>query len=256
MPSPSARAIIRSQLMRLLAQAFAHPLPGFYQQLVGGEYQKWIAELTEPLFGNAHQVNSSGFNFSDHCFSDYEAQFIDLFQMGKHGQPVVPLNAGAYSELLGSERRPEYLLRYSNWYKYFGLEVGQNDETSELPDHLVCQLEFLSWLAHLQSESLDKPELENSYQRAQRDFIQRELMPLLDLLIPALSRESQRHSLSPLFSELGQLVKEVIERTFHEFNSVLGPRVQNIDVTVDESIQGGVEQHHPQHADNLVNIWD
>ena len=121
------------------------------------------------------------------------------------------------------------MLEYSRWYKHFGLKVRQDDQSNELPDHLVCQLEFLAWLANLESANTDKPTLESGYQRAQQDFIQRHLQPFLAIVIPALAREVERQETATFFAELTNLVGDVADRTCHEFNSVLGLAVKTID---------------------------
>ena len=90
-------------------------------------------------------------------------------------------NAANYKELLGSGSHPEFLLEYNGWNSLFALKTNEDDHANELPDHIVCQFEFLAWLAHLEADCADRPELQQGYQAAQRDFCQRHLLPLLEL---------------------------------------------------------------------------
>ena len=194
----SKTAKSRAQLFQMLSLGFLHPVKEFYRLIENGSYPLAVARAAQAALG---MDTIMGHAQTD--YQEFEANYIRLFQVGKGGRPIIYLNAGDYEELLGSGSRPEFLLEYSAWYRHFGLKTNEADQANELPDHLTCQLEFLTWLVHLEYSSADKPELQTGYQSAQRDFCQRHLCPMLDLLVTAMQRENQRN---PVPSFLFKLV--------------------------------------------------
>lgn len=236
MPSPSERARARSQLYQLLALGFSHPESEFLGTRLNGNYQSLIADVTEILFGEAIIISLNTLPFHE-----FEAQYIDLYQVGNNGRPAVCLHAGDYEQVLDGQSRPEYLLDYTRWYKHFGLKVRQDEQTNELSDHIVCQFEFLSWLANLQSTATEKPELEYGYLRAQRDFIERHTNTFFQYFVPLLSLETKKRNTLPLFYELGALAGTTIERTMHELNSILGPSVQKFNASEHTTVESNSE---------------
>lgn len=227
MPSPPDRARAQSRLFQLLAFGFSHPKVGNAQLMLGDSYPALLREVTETLYGEAVDIN-----VVDIKFDDFENQYIDLFLVGNAGRPAVCLHAGDYDAVLDGRARPELLLEYSNWYKHFGLKVKQDDEANELPDHIVCQLEFLAWLAHLQAEALLRSGPESGYLLAQRDFIQRQMMPFFKEFISSLVRETKKRNSISFFCKLGKLTVLTLERYIHECNSILGISGNNMEPPV------------------------
>lgn len=78
------------------------------------------------------------------------------------------LREGSYADVDQSALFEE-LMRF---YAFFGLG---REERAEMPDHLSVELEFMHFLAHLESRSADEPQALGSLARAQRDFLQRHL---------------------------------------------------------------------------------
>ena len=172
MESTSARA----QCFQLFAIGFAHPVAELLPHLSGGEYQSALAATSAAAVGQG--LASAYCNDS---FTDFEAEYIRLFQVGRRGRPTVSLNGADYDHLLEGAGRPEFLLGYAQWYSHFGLKIAEED-ANELPDHLVCQLEFLSWLAHLEQRAHGDVKQVSAYQRAQRDFLARHLCRMAEAL--------------------------------------------------------------------------
>jgi DMSO reductase family type II enzyme chaperone len=202
MTIPTHNAQARSQFFQLLALGFAHPIPELHALLSNGGYARTLAQAAHDGFGIDIKLASQ-----DLEFSDFEAQYIDLFQIGRRGKPRVHLNAGEYDELSGKHSRPEFLLLYTGWYKHFGLQTAEQTDTNELPDHIVCQLEFLAWLAHLENTAVDNDKLRQGYQCAQLDFCKRQLQPLLELLVSSLQKQEVRS----LYLELSAMTLESTE---------------------------------------------
>lgn len=239
MTAPNERARHRANLFTLLSHGFSHPGDAFHERLVAGEYQTAVSQEHEKVFGKPFSLPSV------RCSSaDYEARYIDLFNVGRKGSPIVALHAGDYSELLDGQPRPAFMLEYNQWYRHFGLKVRQNDPTLDLPDHLVCQLQFLAWLSHLESESAVNSGAAMSYQCAQTDFIHRQLEGLAKCVEDGLASACSSHSADPFFAAIGVLAQEVIVRTAHEFASISG-----------SPVDAGVATRESKLVNSAVDLW-
>ena len=191
----------RASSFQLLALGFSHPAAELYPHFRSGELSRALQVQTGAATGDpvpACLVSDS--------FEDFEAAYIQLFQVGRRGRPQVSLNAADYDELLQGGDRPQFLLRYSGWYRHFGLKTAE-DGDNLLPDHLVCQLEFLAWLAQLEYRAEAGSDLQLGYRRAQADFLQRELLPWLPLLLAALEEQASASTTGEFFLTLAQVLE-------------------------------------------------
>ena len=220
----SDTAQFRAQLFQLLALGFVHPVEEFHRLLDNGSYTQALARAAHAAAGVDTVMGHTPVTYED-----FEADYINLFQVGKGGQPMVHLGAGDYPELLGSGSRPEFLLEYSGWYRHFGLKTNQDDTANELPDNLVCQLEFIAWLAHLEQSSADVPELQLGYQCAQRDFCQRHLHPMLELLVTALQKENRRKPIQPFFLKLALVSLEAVSQIMDRLVAIVGEETRQTE---------------------------
>ncbi len=180
----SSTPLARARFFQLAALGFAHPRAEWHAELQSGELGRLLQASALAGFSEALPLIQT-----DLQFPEQEAAYIDLFQVGRRGRPRVHLNAGEYGELCGEHSRPELLLRYSSWYRHFGLAAALEGEHTELPDHLVCQLEFLCWLCQLEAGSKDSACIDG-YRQAQADFIEQQLLPLLTLLTEAIEQQA------------------------------------------------------------------
>lgn len=234
---PPDTAIHSSRLYQLLALGFAHPVEEFHQLLAEGSYGQALG-ATASVAGIEVQALAS----PPLSFADLEAGYIALFQVGRRGKPVVPLNAGEYATLNKDEAsRPEFLLRYSDWYRHFGLRTDQEEEANELPDHLVCQLEFLAWLGHLEAGVADDNETRQGYRRAQRDFMQRHLQPFLQLLAQKLQGQ-QGNPAEDFYQSLATLALVITDA-----------RLQGLEAATDRS--NDQTEHDDSDQIDAVNLW-
>ncbi len=217
MAAPKERARHRSSLLTLISRGFSHPNEASHQHLLDGTYQAAVSQAHEGIFGqnfSLPEVTSS--------FADYEALYIELFHIGKNGAPMVGLHAGDYSDLLDGQPRPEFMLDHNRWYRHFGLKVSQDDPSLDLPDHLVCQLQFLAWLSHLEAEIAPGRNSVAGYRHAQRDFIQRHVKPFVARVADGLANARPKLSHEPLFAALGALTHALITHTSNQLTSTLG----------------------------------
>jgi DMSO reductase family type II enzyme chaperone len=206
----------RSQLFQLLALGFTHPVAAFHRVLTDGSYSRALVTAAAGADCSGHFAHQEMREFTD-----FEADYIHLFQMGKGGKPIVPLNAGDHDEIAQGQGRPEFLLEYSGWYRHFGLKVNADDNANELPDHLACQLEFMAWLAHLEESAGDKQELMQGYQRAQRDFLERHMQPFLEVLTSQLRKRSEQPRCNPFYLLLAAYTLEINDSVLAQLNAAL-----------------------------------
>lgn len=104
-------------------------------------------------------------------------QYSALFEVGSHGAPL-PVREELTASAGGGSK--EEVVRF---YDLFGYELAP--AYAWAPDHLAPMLEFLGWLAGLESGATDDEE-RGSLRRAQRDFIDRHLwhwLPALALAV-------------------------------------------------------------------------
>lgn len=207
----------RSRLFQLIALGFAHPVPELHQILSDGSYIK-------ALKSNAVKATAcfTALPYAQCSFTDFEVDYIHLFQMGRGGKPIIALTAGDHKELNKEQGRPEFLLQYTAWYKHFGLKMDENEGANELPDHLVCQLEFMSWLSHLEDTAEDDGALQRGYRSAQRDFLRRHLQPFLELLVTELQCAADRPRSNPIHLALAALALEMSDTLLQQLDAVLG----------------------------------
>ena len=210
-------ASARSQLFQLVALGFTHPVAAFHRVLADASYCQALVNAA----GVAHCAGHFEWDRETGDFSDFEAAYIYLFQMGKGGKPLVPLNAGDHEEMAQGQGRPEFLLEYSGWYQHFGLKTNQQDDANELPDHLACQLEFMAWLAHLEAGADDATGLQQGYQRAQRDFLRRHLQPFLETLVVALQQRAEQPRCNPFYLSLAASTLQAIDAMLEQLDAVL-----------------------------------
>lgn len=109
-----------------------------------------------------HRVLTSITADTPESLEDLQALYIRLFEAGLP-HPQCPLLESHY---VRSRPAPEVVLENKLFYRHLGLEP----HARAAPDHLLTQLEFLSWLEHC--EATGNPDVE-SIRRARRDFLQR-----------------------------------------------------------------------------------
>ncbi len=97
---------------------------------------------------------------------DLQTLYMRLFEAGLP-HPQCPLLECHY---VANRPAGEVVLENKLFYQHFGLQV----DTQAAPDHLLTQLEFLSWIEHCLAAGNPDPE---SLQRARKDFVARHLAP-------------------------------------------------------------------------------
>lgn len=100
------------------------------------------------------------------ALEDLQTLYMRLFEAGLP-HPQCPLLESHY---VNNRPAGDVVLENKLFYKHFGLQV----DPQAAPDHLLTQLEFLSWIEHcLAAGNPDRESLE----RAREDFVARHLAP-------------------------------------------------------------------------------
>jgi DMSO reductase family type II enzyme chaperone len=163
------RAAGRSAMYSLLARAFIVPDEEFHSQLCRGALAGSVSEIGAMLPYPLPELITSD------CppFMELQSEFIAFFEVGEKSPPC-PLYEGAFRKDSGRKAVMEDLLRF---YHHFDLKMS--DKVRELPDLLSAELEFMHYLAFLETglceSSEDAGESRLDLVRAQRDFLSRHL---------------------------------------------------------------------------------
>jgi DMSO reductase family type II enzyme chaperone len=205
-PAPSER----SALYGLLALAFRHPTGEAFAAFRDGSF---AAELQERMAGLAHLSpllaaqaewpQTLACTLAELDLREFEARFVQTFDAGAPTPPCPP-----YERFHRDGDQTSVLLEVSEFYQYFGLEMGQPDGPRELPDHLCAELEFLHFLTFKegQAEAQDAFMLLQGYRLAQRDFLERHLASWVPRLAVALEQRSPL----PFYAWLGRITAGLV----------------------------------------------
>ncbi|MEM7425899.1 MAG: molecular chaperone TorD family protein [Pseudomonadota bacterium] len=129
---------------------------------------------------------------------DANTEFLEAFEPSV-SKSACSLYASAHS---GREQMALYeeLIR---WYDHFGL---QRKARAELPDHVSVLLEFLHFLAHREHVCFEAGEDVSSLLKAQREFLEKYLLPLSASIAGATLNAPERYRV--LASELNSFVQQ------------------------------------------------
>ena len=212
------RADAKGAIYRLAAAAFGHPVPEFQRALEDGSFHAAFDAAWQQITGRPWPRAAA-------CddFTALEAGYIDTFVHGRQGKPRVPLLAGEYEHLLGGKSRPAFMLNVRAFYRHFGLQAAAADEgRAEEPDHLIDMLEFMTVLSHLEARALEGRRDPSSVRRAQRDFLQRHLLPLIDAIGRSLAAEPEL-SLDATLLRLAEDLPQWARLQLAELEARVGP---------------------------------
>lgn len=212
------RADATGAIYRLAAAAFGHPLPELQQALSDGSFHTAFNTAWRQITGREWPRCPASIDFAA-----LESGYIDAFVHGRSGKPRVALLAGEYEHLLGGQARPVFMLNVQAFYRHFGLHAATGDEgRSDEPDHLVVMLEFMAVLNHLEARALAAHSDPSAYRRAQRDFLHRHLVPLLDAMQRGLAAE-KRLALDATLVRLVEDLPEWARQQLVELEARVGP---------------------------------
>lgn len=145
-----------------LASGFDFPRREFWTAVEGRALRDLVVADDEQGDGEAEFASV----FPILSIDDREREYIDLFELGR----LHPYE-GTLVPSAGRDGVLEELLRF---YHFFDLKLhGHNRDH---PDHIVTELEFMSYLAGLEASAVAQGRDLVSLQRAQRDFLARHVL--------------------------------------------------------------------------------
>jgi len=182
----------RSDFYRLLATAFAFPSEELTRAVAAGEVRGALDEAAAGLpYTLDYGRSVPGLSEAGPEDDALEVDYIRLFDVGPGSGPPCPLYTGNWT---GDRLRAmEECLRF---YEHFGL--GLPDPRPDLPDHLCIALEFLHYLSFRQVEAQKDGETGDDYIRAQRDFLDRQVLSWF----PRMASKLTGHSPQPFYDAL------------------------------------------------------
>ena len=133
---------------------------------------------------------------------DLRALYITLFEAGLP-HPRCPLLESHY---VTARPATAVVLENKLFYKHFGLNV----ESRAAPDHLLTQLEFLSWLEHCAAGNPDHASIES----AKSDFIERHLAHWIPRAT-RLARAAGGGCYCEVFEALSQTLTKEVSHAIH-----------------------------------------
>lgn len=199
--------VARSQAYIFLGRTFAFPTQAFFDDVTGGRWQEqstgFLPQLPFPMppLGAGPPTVSR---------DDFQAEYNRLFEVGAMSGPPCPLFGGLYDR--DRMRVMEELIRF---YNYFGLGLTQG----QLPDHITVELEFMHYLTYKEAEAQQNGGGQESYQRAQKDFLDRHL----DKWVPVLRQKLAKCQPLPFFDGLVTWTADFLGRDRQYLKSVLSP---------------------------------
>lgn len=210
-------AAAHSRLYRLLADGFLYPDRDSFDEMKAGRLRDYIVETCrelpyalEPAFDG---LVASG------DYVDFQSEYIRLFEVGQ-GIPPCPLYSGIYRG--GRKAVMEEMARF---YSYFGLSIEHG--SGELPDHLTTELEFMHFLAFKELSALEQQKDPAPYQRAQADFLERQLMSWL----PALEQRLEGLEPPTFYAALAWLTSALARAHFAALDGTLD---RNVSISLEE----------------------
>lgn len=212
------RARAHVALYRLAAAALGHPVPELQQALADGHFHRAFNSAWYRITGREWPKSPASTDFGE-----LEAGYIDMFQHGQRGEPRVHLLAGDYDALRAGVTRPVFMLNVQAFYRHFDLQAATGDEgRHEEPDHVATMLEFMAILHHLEAQALERGSDPDASRRAQRDFLQRYLVPLTETICQEVT--DVRHG--RLDATLLRLIEDLphrLEQQLAELEARVGP---------------------------------
>ena len=186
-------AAARSRLYRLLADGFAYPDRTLFKALASGGFRDDVTKTCDVL---SHASDSIDGLVASGEYLEFQSEYLRLFEVSM-GAPPCPLYSGVYRG--GRKAVMEELTRF---YNFFGLSIEHG--AGELPDHITTELEFMHFLTFKELAALDAGSDATPYQRAQADFLERQLTSWL----PAFEKRIEGLEPPPFYCAIAWLTNE------------------------------------------------
>jgi DMSO reductase family type II enzyme chaperone len=197
--------IIRSNLYKSLSIGFHYPTPEIFRNFQNGEFLDELIYHISSISG-LNDLNLELSLIAEHekesmkrmTLFEFEIEFTRTFDAGT----PIPL-CSPYEGHYCQKPRSMVMLEVSEFYKFFGLHMNQEEGKREFPDYICAELEFLHFLTYKEEEALreGKEEKLNEYIQAQKDFLERHVVQW----IPEFCIKLQDSTSLPFYAWLAQI---------------------------------------------------
>lgn len=198
-------AIHRSLAYGLFSQLLEYPDEGLLEKLVDGELADQLHQSVCTFEPGEDESAFWHVDYSSVKLQDLRDEYSLLFDVGVMGSPPCPLMGSAYTEREKMKVMEEAL----RFYNYFGLILNQQQKA--MPDQLGTELEFLCFLTHSQAELLENQQSAESHRRAERDFLNRELLFWVQKMNEKMKKVKEAHFYKPLTLMLEAFMLSVVK---------------------------------------------
>lgn len=229
---PYAEPLMRSRLYKLLSLGYRYPDAESFEALQSGEY---MAAVWDCIYGVPHLeclaadqaglMNTMRGSLEGGTLLDLEVGFNQTFEVGAPEPPCPPYE-GLFRP---DESRTSLMMEIAEFYKHFGLQMNQEEERHELPDHLCSELEFLHFLTFKEAQAGKEnfAGLQQGYILAQKDFLERHPLKWLTKFAAKL----EECSTIPFYASLGRITAEFVSCDYVHVAKHLDNRATFQDLT-------------------------
>ncbi len=176
-------------LYRFCAQSMQYPDPEWFSEL----YLSSLYKLLDALDGVEEKAAlQAAFNRSNNILEDLQVEYTRLFINGVPHVAAPPYGS-VYLEKTLKGKYSEQILMY---YRSLGYKLRQD---ADLPDSIIHQLEFLSFLA------------EDNNREHEEEFLARFFLPWFSIFASIVKKEAQHPFYRTIISFIDFFTKEEIE---------------------------------------------
>jgi DMSO reductase family type II enzyme chaperone len=183
----------RSTMYNLLREPILFPTDEITTRLIDGDWLRQLSVCANSLDFELPDAEELQLHASA---AEYEVEFIALYEVGMGGAPC-PLHSGHYTR--DRMKTMEEVLRF---YKFF--DYHPDKSADRFPDHIDFEMEFMAHLAQRYQVALTGGGDVESPLRAQRDFVNRNLVSWL----PSLTQLIDERSNLNFFKRVGRLISD------------------------------------------------
>ncbi|RJP22685.1 MAG: molecular chaperone TorD [Deltaproteobacteria bacterium] len=219
MTQDPSRVVLREDAYRLLAACFYPPSQELFEERCLPALADLLEDLAPDAARHARDAAHAGEQASLESLAVEHAHlFIGPFHL------VAPPYGSMYLDNAKTVMG-ESTGKVSAFYGSCGLHLA--DDFHEMPDHIAVELEFLSYLAHRQRESVAAGDLgeANRFAGLQLSFLNRFLLPWL----PPFTRSILEGTESPFYRAIAQCTATYVagDRDYLERSSGVSPDTAN-----------------------------
>jgi len=194
-------------LLNIFSVAFSYPDENLFESLQNGDLVHVLREEVqtitdkEELLEQIADIEKGNSVVVANGLQSLESDYIALFEVNRD---LAPVHMYAHLYNSNSEERISAMRRLQSLYQKFGLKIKQGGE-GDHPDHLVIQLEFLSYLLQqlAQTESSDH-ETQQNLKTVIRGFVE-ELQWIANFI-----QVLKQHPFHPFYTSLALLMGKVV----------------------------------------------